>query len=78
MKEVVVEQLRLGGSVHIGGRYVSAHEVEQSFDAYPFIDMSSSEDKESLERFRKNSPNVVNHPLRGQWALPPRSAQLKR
>lgn len=56
MKELVTEQLRRGGAVHIAGRYVAPHE-SQVFDAYPFIDASSNEEKETFARLNGSSPD---------------------
>jgi hypothetical protein len=60
MVDIVAEQLRVGGAVHIGGKYVATHEIEQSFDAYPFVDVSSNEEKESFERLRNGSQSVIH------------------
>lgn len=53
MKELVAKQLADGGSVHIGGKAVSSFEHDQSFVAYPFIDVSSGEDSEKYQRFQR-------------------------
>lgn len=45
LKELVTAQLRLGGAVHLGGKYLSPHEKDQGFVPYPFIDVSSYDDR---------------------------------
>jgi hypothetical protein len=55
MKEIVAEQLRRSGAVHIGGKHIAS--IDDSFAPFPFIDVSSAEDKESYERFQ-SSPSV--------------------
>jgi hypothetical protein len=44
MKELVAEQLRTGGAIHIGGKHLAADQDGHEFDAYPFIDTSSPEE----------------------------------
>lgn len=54
MKELVAEQLRRGGAVHISGRYVAPHE-SHVFDAYSFIDASSNDEREAFARLNGSS-----------------------
>ncbi len=55
MNALVASQLRTGGAVHVGGKYVERHEVDQDFVAYPFIEISSPKDGASYERLSKVS-----------------------
>ncbi len=50
LKELVAEQLLLGGAVHLGGQYITGHEADRAFEPYPFIDVSSCEDRERYEQ----------------------------
>jgi hypothetical protein len=53
MANLVAEQLSLGNAVHVGGKHVSVHEADQQFHAYPFIDISTTEDREAYELSRR-------------------------
>lgn len=48
LKELVAEQLRIGGAIHLGGKYLSTQE-DKTFEPYPFIDVSSYEDRKRYE-----------------------------
>jgi len=50
LREIVAEQLRMGGAVNLAGKYIAPHEKENDFEAYPFIDLSSPDDKEFYSR----------------------------
>lgn len=52
MNEIVQEQLRLGGAVHIGGKAVAGFQADQSFTPYPFIEVVSPEDRAFYERLK--------------------------
>lgn len=55
LKSLIANQLRLGGAVHLSGKYLAPHEADQEFEPYPFIDVSSSEDKQRYEKFLSGS-----------------------
>jgi hypothetical protein len=55
LKDLVLEQLRLGGVVHLGGKYLAPHEVDQGFEPHPFIDVSSYDDRKRYEKFLAGS-----------------------
>lgn len=46
LKDLVAKQFRLGGGVHLGGKYLSPNEAELAFEPYPFIDVSTCIDKQ--------------------------------
>lgn len=50
LKDLVAKQLRLGGGVHLGGKYLSPFQAEQAFDSYSFIDLSTYVDKQRYEQ----------------------------
>ncbi|GLS97885.1 hypothetical protein [Piscinibacter gummiphilus] len=50
MKRLISDQLRIGGAIHLSGKYLAPHEVDQGFEPHPFIDVSSVEEKERYER----------------------------
>lgn len=45
LRETIENHLRVGGALHLAGKYIAPHERENSFDLYPFIDVTSPEDK---------------------------------
>ena len=57
LREIVAEQLRLGGAVNLAGKYIAPHEKENGFDAYPFIDLSSHDDKEFYRQLLSQHPS---------------------
>lgn len=50
LKELVSDQLRRGGAIHLGGKCLAPNEADQGFQSFPYIDVSSMADKERYER----------------------------
>jgi hypothetical protein len=51
LKSLVKSQLKSGGGLHIGGKSVSAIDGEITYQAHPFIDISSQADRKQHEKY---------------------------
>lgn len=56
LRDIVAEHLRLGSAVSLAGKYIAPHETDNAFEAYPFIDLSSHEDKEFYKYLISKQP----------------------
>ncbi len=54
MQEIVEDQLRLGGAVHVGGKAVAPYQADKTFTPHPFIEVVSAEDRVFYASLRLN------------------------
>jgi hypothetical protein len=55
MAAIVEAQILADGAVHVGGKYLSSIEADQKYVSYPFIDVSTSEERETYERLQSRA-----------------------